>query len=155
MSKLRFAKKLNNNNVWTNISFENIKRGDIIQLLDCDKFPVVDSVGNRYFCSKSDAFRDRKVDVWSVAVLSLISCKESKLNLENREVERLGQNNKSWLSAQFENLKRGDIFRMYESDTKFPIVDSKNNHQFVARSNAYIDDNKWIIRVMPLMPIEE
>lgn len=154
MNKLRIAKKLVAE-VWVNVPFKYIKKGDIIQLFDFDDFQVTDSFGNWCFLVKEDAFEEQKRGLWSVRVWPLISCKESNMKLKSRKTEILNPDDKTWIDGQFENLEKGDIFRMYEPDTKFPVVDSMNNHQFVARSNAYNKNGVWSIRAIPLMPIGE
>ena len=77
------------------------------------------------------------------------------VDLNNRIVEvfRLFSEQK-WFVVEFNNLKYGDIFRMFEPDTKYPVEDEKGNHQFVAQSNAKKNGDLYIIDCIPLTPIE-
>ena len=60
-----------------------------------------------------------------------------------------------WLKANFEDLKYGDIFRMYEPDTKFPIEDKRGNHQFVVQSDARKNGDTYLVECIPLIHIED
>jgi len=60
-----------------------------------------------------------------------------------------------WSSIKFDDLKYGNIFRMFESDTKYPVEDEMGNHQFVAQSNARRNGELFLISCIPLTPIED
>ena len=56
--------------------------------------------------------------------------------------------NDKWLSSHFSEIKQGDIFRMFESDNGDKVVDAKGRSEFVAFSNARInEDGQWAVDV--------
>ena len=70
------------------------------------------------------------------------------------EVFRL-YSKQNWFEIKFDDLKHGDIFRMFEPDTKYPVEDEKGNHQFVAQSDARRNGELYLIDCMPLIPIKD
>ena len=55
---------------------------------------------------------------------------------------------KEWIPSQFSEIKKGDIFRMFESDTGNQFVDAKGRSEFVALSDVRInEDGKWAVDV--------
>ena len=78
------------------------------------------------------------------------------VKLDERKVEVFRTYSKQvWFEINFENLKYGDIFRMFEPDTNYPIEDEKGNHQFVAQSDARKNGELYLIDCMPLVPIKD
>jgi hypothetical protein len=57
---------------------------------------------------------------------------------EDRKVEIL--RNSSWQEVNFEQLKVGDTFRLFEL-TGEPVVDHKGNTIFYAKSNPHMNSN--------------
>lgn len=64
-------------------------------------------------------------------------------------------NSYKWVEIKFNDLKYGNIFRMFESDTKYPVEDEAGNHQFIARSDAGEKDGLFFIECLPLIPIKD
>ena len=61
----------------------------------------------------------------------------------------------NWFKIDFDDLKFGDIFRMFEPDTLYPVEDNNGNHQFVAQSDARRNGELYLIDCMPLIPIKD
>lgn len=63
-----------------------------------------------------------------------------------RIVERVENN--GYKEINFEELKNGDVFKIYEED-RTPILDELNHDQFVAMSDAYLNkDGIWEIKLI-------
>ena len=56
--------------------------------------------------------------------------------------------NDVWVEAKFTDLKKGDIFRLFDPDGT-PIVGSKKQKEFLATSEAYQrkSDGLWTVNV--------
>ena len=54
----------------------------------------------------------------------------------------------------FESLKYGDIYRMYEPDTEDLVKDEEGNSQFVAQSTTRLINNTPIIDCVPLTQLQ-
>jgi len=64
-------------------------------------------------------------------------------------------NSHKWVRIKFDDLKYGNIFRMFELDTKYPIEDEVGNHQFIAQSDARKNGKLYSINCIPLTPIKD
>lgn len=64
------------------------------------------------------------------------------MNQRKIEVNKDG----AWLPIPFENLHKGDTFRMFES-TGEPVIGDKNDTDFIATSEPYLSDNTLTINV--------
>jgi hypothetical protein len=67
---------------------------------------------------------------------------KKKVNQRKIEVNRNGD----WIPITFENLHKGDLFRMFES-TGEPVIDDKGNTDFIAISEPYLSNNTLTINV--------
>lgn len=61
---------------------------------------------------------------------------------ELRKVQKL--NNGIWEDIEFQNLKLGDTFRLFESDGE-PVINDKGESEFVTISDLYLVDGIWAI----------
>lgn len=52
-----------------------------------------------------------------------------------------------WKESDFEKIRAGDVFRLYES-TGEPVEDEKGNSEFVAKTDAYIKDGTYAVDVV-------
>ena len=56
--------------------------------------------------------------------------------------------NNKWISSHISEIKQGDIFRMFEPDNGDKVVDAKGRSEFVAFSDARInEDGEWTVDV--------
>lgn len=62
---------------------------------------------------------------------------------------------KPWVQVQFGDLKRGNIFRMYEPVTKYPVKDNEGNHQFIMQAWSHTLEGDRCVEVAPLTHIKE
>lgn len=54
-----------------------------------------------------------------------------------------------WEDIKFEELNKGELFRMFEPDNNEPVKDEKGNTEFTATSEPYITkENVWAIDVL-------
>ena len=51
-----------------------------------------------------------------------------------------------WKVINFEDIKKDDIFRLFESDNK-PVINLNNNTSFKALTDAYIDGVNGVLTV--------
>lgn len=64
-----------------------------------------------------------------------------------RRVQRR-DNNLYWHDIEFEELKDGDTFRMFEL-TGEPVLDENGNWEFITNCDAFInDDGIWAVEIL-------
>lgn len=51
-----------------------------------------------------------------------------------------------WIQTEFEDLRQGDRFRLFESDGE-RVVDDKGRNEWIASSNAFMKLGDWVINV--------
>jgi len=78
-------------------------------------------------------------------------------NREERKCEV--RSNGSWKEVRFENLKKGNVFRLFESDGTIVLNDSgrhslmfpehKNDGQNIAMSDPFMKSGVWTIESIP------
>lgn len=58
-----------------------------------------------------------------------------------RIVEKYDKNTRSFIKIDFKDLKKDDIFKLYENNMK-PVFDKNGNNIFIARSKPYFNKRK-------------
>lgn len=56
-------------------------------------------------------------------------------------------NNGVWIETDFSNVLKGDKFRLFESSTGEPIIDSKGKKEWIAANHSYEKYGDWVVDV--------
>jgi len=68
----------------------------------------------------------------------------NKLQCRTVQIKR----NNEWILSHFSDIKQGDIFIMFESDSGEKVVDAKGRSEFVAFSDSRMgEDGEWKVDV--------
>ena len=54
--------------------------------------------------------------------------------------------NGTWMQTQFEDLRKDDKFRLFESNGE-RVVDDKGRKEWIASSNAFIKMGDWVVNI--------
>ena len=54
--------------------------------------------------------------------------------------------NGTWIQTEFENLRKDDRFRLFESDGE-RVVDDKDKSEWVASSDSFMKHGDWIVNI--------
>jgi len=60
-----------------------------------------------------------------------------------------------WIRTKFNGLKYGNIFRLFEPDTRFPVIDEEGNCQFIAQSDVRKVEGIALVDCIPLALIKD
>ena len=54
--------------------------------------------------------------------------------------------NGTWIQTEFEDLRKNDRFRLFESDGE-RVADDKGRNEWIASSNSFMKMGDWVVNI--------